>query len=39
MAIRDSTRAREVWAECQGLSIRFAEDSELGGRLMIELLG
>jgi DNA-binding FadR family transcriptional regulator len=39
MAAGDCARARDIWAQLQGFSIRFAEDSELGGRLIVELLG
>lgn len=39
MARRDSVRARDVWVACQEINTRFIEDSELGERLMIDLLG
>jgi DNA-binding FadR family transcriptional regulator len=39
MATRDSVRAREVWAACQDLNVQFTEESELGERLVIDLLG
>ena len=39
MAAGDSARARDIWEQLQGFSIRFAEDSALGGRLIVELLG
>jgi DNA-binding FadR family transcriptional regulator len=35
----DTARARDVWAECLNANAPFIEDSELGRRLMVDLIG